>query len=264
VQISLEKQLKLLISDAAYMNRIRSEKIPFRPHFFVINLQRRPERLRTFREQMGAAGIEDFEVVRGVDGSMLSEEDILLMIDKNATREAFGGRIHMTNGEIGCAASHNKIYEKIITERYSHGVVFEDDARTVENFQNFWESFAIDELDFDILILGYYTSPNNLIKINSLGKKIGKFEVVYFPELWHKNIDLYGTHSYIISYTGAKKMLSCNSKIKFVADEPWRLFCGPLKVLAVDPMIFEPFGPPGDIQRGTGWQMHMHDRIGLR
>jgi glycosyl transferase family 25 len=40
----------------------------------------------------------------------------------------------LTRPEIGCSASHNKIYETIIKDNYSHAIIFEDDSQISNNF----------------------------------------------------------------------------------------------------------------------------------
>jgi len=68
----------------------------------------------------------DYEVVVGVDGNALSDDEI----GKSYNALAFSRRNgrQATRGEIGCALGHQKAYRRIAEENLSHALILEDDA----------------------------------------------------------------------------------------------------------------------------------------
>ncbi len=93
--------------------------------FFVINLDRSPERLADIRADMAAAGIDVIRIP-GVDGKAIPEAERSLLGYAPlpaTTRQAAGA------GEYGCYLSHLRAIEAIAAGPAEAGVVFEDDVR---------------------------------------------------------------------------------------------------------------------------------------
>lgn len=91
--------------------------------FFLINLDRSPQRLTFMQEQADKVGLV-FERIAGVDGFKAVPE---WMVDEFRHSQ-------LTSGEIGCYASH-LICAKLIVEReMPFGVILEDDAALDDDF----------------------------------------------------------------------------------------------------------------------------------
>ena len=135
---------------------------------FVINLKKNTERLEKFMENAKKANIE-VERFDGIYGKDLNDNDSDIL-------KYFVKGHKLRPGQIGCALSHIKIWEKVIKNNYNNVLVFEDDAIIP---QNFWGKFnkAFNELpdDWDMLLLGCCTcngstiNKTNLLKANSEG-----------------------------------------------------------------------------------------------
>ena len=87
---------------------------------FVINLDRATERLANISKQFEALGLA-FERVPAVDGRMLSAAEKLRL---NPPR-LIGGE--MSDGEIGCFASHLQVFQIIADRSLPRVCVMEDD-----------------------------------------------------------------------------------------------------------------------------------------
>lgn len=89
-------------------------------HIFLINLDRRPDRLKFITEQLNKVGIEA-ERISAVDGNLL-----------NPDPKIGNGWNH--KGVAGCALSHRKVIEIAKKRGYSNFLVIEDDTVFCENF----------------------------------------------------------------------------------------------------------------------------------
>ena len=74
-------------------------------------------------QQLSRLGM-DYEIFPAVDGQHLSDRDLLQYSAKEATKLI--GR-ELSRGEIGCALSHLRIYEKLIASGDFDCLILEDD-----------------------------------------------------------------------------------------------------------------------------------------
>ena len=94
---------------------------------------------------------------------------------------------------MGCAMSHIKVWESFLQTNMDYAFIMEDDVVFDEcNLEEYIADAIKQAEDFDILMLGYFKS---II-----------FNVVFYPLFGKSNICL-GTHAYILSRTGAEKLL---------------------------------------------------------
>ncbi|WP_171993459.1 glycosyltransferase family 25 protein [Campylobacter mucosalis] len=122
----------------------------------------------------------------------------------------------LTKGEIGCALSHLKIYQKMIDENIPYALILEDDAGFSDEFCEILakiDEFLSKKDDFELVCLMQLEDAcfkNLTIKID-------------------KNLRLYKfssgfrTHGYIITKTAAAKLLKLNTPIILEADS-WLQF----------------------------------------
>lgn len=118
---------------------------------FVISLPGEDQRRAGISAQLQALGL-DFEFVDGVRGSALSAAERSAQVGPAAEMRRHIDR-EMTDGEIGCALSHQKVYDKVLAEGHDYAFVLEDDARLLPGFRE-----ALTEavrVDLDLLIFGY-------------------------------------------------------------------------------------------------------------
>eukprot|EP00090_Calanus_glacialis_P014493 TRINITY_DN23297_c0_g1_i1.p1 TRINITY_DN23297_c0_g1~~TRINITY_DN23297_c0_g1_i1.p1 ORF type:complete len:567 (-),score=145.41 TRINITY_DN23297_c0_g1_i1:201-1901(-) len=175
---------------------------------YLINLERRPDRYSRMKYNLDLIGV-DFQLVPAVDGRLIDQnyliENNIKMLPEFS--EPYHGR-PLTFGEIGCFMSHHKIWKDMIASNYDTIVVFEDDIR--------FEPYFIQKLDY--LLTELKTIPEEWDLV-FLGRKI----LHNSEEPWLQSssqlvmVDYtYWTLSYILTRTGAQKLLAGDPLTKMV------------------------------------------------
>lgn len=194
---------------------VRSDKkIPI----YVVSLPGTDARRDGMTAQLAALGLE-FEFVDAIRGSALSaaeREGIVGPVEN--IRANIGGR-DMTDGEIGCALSHQIAYDKILAAEHERAFVLEDDARLLPGFLQALQS-THEIADLDLLIFGYpkladeeaglawLYDPIMVLGYLSSGHTYG-----LRPRQGHM-----GMVGYLVSRGGCKK-LKMNFPLQTVADD---------------------------------------------
>jgi glycosyl transferase family 25 len=96
---------------------------------FIINLSQDVERKEIITGEMKKNDI-NFSFIEAVDGRILSKEDIEKYYNENKAVELFNHKL--STGEIGCALSHIKIYEKMVFEEIPNALIMEDDVFIID------------------------------------------------------------------------------------------------------------------------------------
>jgi glycosyl transferase family 25 len=165
-----------------------------------INLDRRPDRNQNVIDQLKKLNLDSMsERFSAIDGKKLNLDEIdSKIITKQGIEDAKKSDVlytHLTPGAIGCAMSHQAIYQKIVNENIVKCLILEDDITFVDDFNK-----KIEELekkitnDYDLFFLGYHgVSQYDIINIT--------------PNNIHKFITIYGLFGYIVTKKGAQKLL---------------------------------------------------------
>ena len=106
----------------------------------------------------------------------------------------------MTVSEIGCALSHYKIWETIVTNKIKQTLILEDDVVFLENFNEEYKNIQNIPFNYDICFLG----RNKLNMIYNLGEEFEINDSLVIPKY------SYNTQSYILTYEGACKLINTN------------------------------------------------------
>jgi len=175
---------------------------------YVINLESAHERLAFMTKQLGEAGVA-FERFPAVDGRALSEEE-LRQLGAPLLQRLFMGR-KLLSGEIGCALSHMRIWEKIIKEGDELACILEDDVTLLEGFT---KQLAFVEKTLDV--------RENAVCVLWAGEQGGESRC-----------------GYVITRRAAEFLLACLTPIVMPCDNwcTWRTFG--LKTLACSPRSIE-------------------------
>ena len=104
---------------------------------FLINLNRRPDRLQYVQHQMERLNL-DFTRISAVDGQFLSMETQSLI---NIEQFIIETKKKPVLGELGCALSHRKVWEKIIDENIEYALILEDDVKIKAELLTFLHNF---------------------------------------------------------------------------------------------------------------------------
>ena len=125
--------------------------------------------------------------------------------------------------ESACWMSHQKSWEKVISDQVDFALILEDDSLIDPNFEisdvlsksaSFMKANNI-----DLLQLGFF---QNLGRKKSLLMKIGLLKREQVPQDFLANVypnqHGIGTHAYVISRSGAEKLIRINRPVFLAAD----------------------------------------------
>lgn len=179
---------------------------------YCINLPAAADRRQNMIEQ-GRRFNLDLEIVEAVNGKQLSESELQASIYDPE-------RNQLTKGEIGCALSHLKVYEKILASGADFAFVTEDDAIFAEDPAPFLAAAATANPAEPLVFL----DTGNKSYIESRGRRFGS--LVFYPAF-----DANLAHAYVITRAGAQKLYDDLRPVRIVADY-WKHFilCGLIKV----------------------------------
>ena len=175
---------------------------------YIINLERKTERKNHMLKELEKLGDDKnklkytfYEAIDGQKEDLLEKYKLTVPTWHNLDT----GKM-MTKGEIGCSLSHYMIWldivktvEDVSSEYYNDtkykALILEDDIYFGENFVKNLES-ATSEIECEMLYVG--RDACELHKEKMISERI---RTVSF---------CYGTHAYIVTYTGAKKLVQSN------------------------------------------------------
>ncbi len=172
-------------------------KIPI----FIINLPESIDRRAFMKTQCESLDVSPV-FIDAVYGKDLSKLDIEKYCDQKKAMQIFGRELLL--GEIGCALSHKKIYQKMIEENIDYAVVLEDDAIVSRDIEYVLKSILSSELNWDLILLGHY--KNNIKGIKSPISLWDKHFISTKYTLGRLADFGFGTHGYLITLKGAKKL----------------------------------------------------------
>ena len=180
---------------------------------FVMNLKRRRDRLDRFKAFNGELNME-FHVVEAIEGS---EVDCQTLLQSGLIDESFRD---YSRGDIGCAFSHRALWMKSL-EMDQSILILEDDAvlrsdfverllRVIEELPDHW----------DVVLLGYnFDSVLDIALVPGVdyfgefagsletAEQLRQFQNERSPTQVFKLNHAFGTMAYLVSPTGAKRML---------------------------------------------------------
>ena len=135
---------------------------------FVINLKSQEKRRAHMEAQLRDVNIE-YELIDAVDGRKYTPTQ--LEVDLVLAKKILGREL--SQGEIGCALSHKKAYQKCIDSKYEYSLILEDDVRLSKKLKEIieneiqkphtWEYLAFDYMRPGRLFLRFWLRS---LKIN--------------------------------------------------------------------------------------------------
>ncbi|MDP2226984.1 MAG: glycosyltransferase family 25 protein [Moraxellaceae bacterium] len=183
---------------------------------YVISLPGSDQRRQGMTAQLFAMGLLH-EFVDGVRGSELSTDDRSGKVGSTEAMRHNIGR-DMTAGEIGCALSHQNVYDKILAEGHDYACVLEDDARLLSGFREVLAGART--LDFDVLILGYPKLADEDVQMAWLYDPVMPLGAVGPDHVFgvRPRQSHLGMVGYLVSRRGCEKLKS-NFPVVTVADD---------------------------------------------
>ena len=157
---------------------------------FIIHMDHETQKRTLLEEQLRREQVP-YEFVSAVDGQNddLSQYTFSVL---SSWSEPFT-RKTVTRGEIGCALSHYRLWERIVRDQLPYTLILEDDAVLCSDFLR--KSEVLQSFSYEFMYLGR--------------KPLHTDEIAITPSIVRAKYS-YGTHAYVLSYEGAQKLLKGN------------------------------------------------------
>ena len=180
---------------------------------YVINLKKRPDRLRKFSSAYKKSDLSKtpLKIQSAVEGGVLDLETVPLSATaraelRNVQRTNMRtGHYQLTPGAIGCYFSHFHIFQDILLKGNDVNLVFEDDAAVPRNIKLMF-GLALRQVpsDWDIILF----IPSNFCHHCEGDASYQTKHVRKVSKFW-------GTHCYAIKHKAIKKLLNNSAKLLF-------------------------------------------------
>ena len=190
----------------------------FNKSLFIINLEKRIDRKNNTSNLLlsNLFSYDDFCFFNAIDGSNLKPSTTIFKLFQN-------NDFNYKSGVIGCALSHlhlwNKLYHDNSNDFYT---ILEDDITFANNFKSklflIWNN--IQNIDFDIIFLGYHMFKNNRESTKNIYRIDSDINNTTIHPIDLNKYFIGGTFGYIISKSGVNKMFKyiSQNKIKHGID----------------------------------------------
>ena len=198
-----------------------------RPPIWIISLERAAARRAYVVEGFTRLGIP-FEIVDGIDGWHLSGEEQRRC---SQTRALFEMGTRLTQGTLGCALSHLKVYERMVADAIPALVVMEDDALPTPQLMA-----ALDELDripgdWDVVTFRSQFASSRPVPLPGVtiadGHQVCTYERVPF-----------GAQCYLLRLETARRLLDVGYPVRMPADELlFRRWPAKLRTYGIEPAL---------------------------
>jgi GR25 family glycosyltransferase involved in LPS biosynthesis len=175
-------------------------EFPFRVKTFIVNLDRRPDRMEKFNSHEDPKFL-NYERFSAVDGSKMIPTTQLQQI-------FYHNDYNMRKGMVGCAMSHIKLCVELLKDENTDVYcILEDDIDFVPEFEKklLWCASQLHNTDWDMFYLGHHLWKHcidNEVYSKTLWPKIEQFDRA---ESLRRSMG--GTVGYMINKKGAEKLL---------------------------------------------------------
>lgn len=199
---------------------------------YVISLARSHDRRSMVAKQMQHLAI-DYSFIDAVDGKQIDSQ-ILKQVDFEQAKAFCGHELSL--GEVGCAMSHIKVYELMVAQNIKRCVVLEDDIYLHMHFKALVSS-AINQTNDDIIFLHHGKAKYwPWMKKLTQGYRLAKY--ISPSKTSHRGI--ISTAGYIITLTGAKKLLNVAYPVRMPSDYlTGRLQLNQLSACGIEPCCLD-------------------------
>lgn len=189
---------------------------------FVINLDRSAERWDAIKAQLDKLALTDL-VARfpAIDGASNDVNAFWPYVDQRRAKQIKGREL--SEGQIGCFASHYTVWQRIAASSQG-AIVLEDDVGIAGNFKDFIDQIAEDRTEFCCIRLfanktrkarairvgaigpftlskytkghmgtqGYYLTPNAAERLIRYGDRWFQPVDLYMDAFWHHHLECFG------------------------------------------------------------------------
>jgi glycosyl transferase family 25 len=179
---------------------------------FIINLAQDVLRKRHMSTLMKSLELT-YEFIDAIYGKCLPNIDDYVEKSKYKSIDLIGREL--VRGEIGCILSHHVIYNRMIKNNLKMALILEDDIEVSFEIHRIIGNIEKLVCDWDVVLLGYHGTSSRE-NINLQGTYVGHIDHDY--QIKQLSEVAYGTYGYIISLSGAKKILEQSSDFVLPID----------------------------------------------
>jgi glycosyl transferase, family 25 len=160
---------------------------------WVINLKKRPDRLKAISSRLDALGIK-WAILEAVDGADCDENEL------NISKQ-YGKIGEISNGARACSASHHKFWKELISSNSKYGIILEDDVELSDDFKSIVHDLSWIPKNSNLIKLEK-AAPNKSSKL-LLGPKLSTAvnNTRQVRKMYSRHC---GTAAYLISREGAE------------------------------------------------------------
>lgn len=251
---------------------------------FLINLDKRPDRLAFVKNQLDNQNI-DFERFVAVDGSKMTLETQTLVDVKRFIIEQ---KKEPVIGEVGCAMSHRAIWQKMVDENLEYALILEDDITLSSDLSKLLKAESFYK-QFDFLNLSssepYHPDLNvlnQLVQQDIIQRKDAhRCKALWSKLEWRNQWRIFAIHAlndkviacecdpapalasgYILSKKGAFHLLEASQPLHFPIDLVWRYTGGELRqAFLAESMIVQTLNDTNIEGRYKGYKLNFMQRV---
>jgi GR25 family glycosyltransferase involved in LPS biosynthesis len=185
---------------------------------FVINLDKDSDKYKLFQQNFDKPDviIERFPAVNGKEYRKKKVDDL-----------SFYSRKFSTNKAIGCFKSHLLCWQQVVDRKLPYAIIFEDDVipddKTHWNVQIQSTLNKMSDVNWDVILLGYHSeyitnkADQNPFLLFALEFFIIGKRAQHVKDDIISPVTFGGTHAYLISNNGARKLLH---ELKIIGKRP--------------------------------------------
>lgn len=217
---------------------------------FIINLAESTERKAEMLRQLKRCGLEDYEFIRAVRGTALTQSEL----DDSFMKRKSCRHLHrdLSLNEVGCALSHQLVYERMVHDGVEKALVFEDDVRLDGNFSGVVSLLEGLSLENFVIKLD---ARDSIRAFNPHSIKLSEDYCVLHPLN-----NLRFAWGYCLDLKAAKSLRSNFYPIFTEADD-WFAFRGKIKLRALNKQLVHEIGLPSDIGSRSGVERKKMPRL---
>lgn len=224
--LSFSAQRARYIYFLKYIKKLKSAPIekgnPSDYTVYVINREKDKKRLKSFRDRACKLNVK-FELVQAID-CLVEGFDFSPYL--HLIGESFYGDSNFPKGSIGSFLSHRKSWLRFLETNNKIAFICEDDALLLAKLPIFEAAFKIPE-DADIIFansrMGEAFYDKESFEIS--GKDLFSYYILYdtLLRICRKNVYIGGPglDAYIITRSGAKKLLDLYDELKYGMNNDW-------------------------------------------
>ena len=164
----------------------------------IINLSNHIERKNDMIKKIEKTNITNYKFFNAIDGDKDLQKYNFNVIPNRV--DYFKNR-EITVGEIGCALSHYTVWKYIYDNKINRTLILEDDVIFYDDFNIMYNRIQNIDFYYEFLYLG--RNPLNKY-LPDIGNEDEINDFIIKPK------SSFNSHSYIITYECAKKLLNCN------------------------------------------------------